>query len=86
MEEAAGNEIRIYPNPTRGIFKIVNGQAEIRSMDVSVQDLNGKTILKKSCQGEKEYQIDLSSAPQGTYNIIVKTETSLMVKKLVIIK
>jgi hypothetical protein len=86
MEETAGNDIRIYPNPTRGIFKIVPGQGDTRTMDISVQDLNGKIILKKQCKGEKEYQVDLSPAPQGTYNIIVKTEANLMVKKLVVIK
>jgi hypothetical protein len=86
MEEAAGNDIRIFPNPTRGIFNIVPGQTDGRTMEVSVQDLNGKIILNKQCKGAKEYQIDLSSASQGTYNIILKTENNLLVKKLVVIK
>ena len=86
MEEVTGNDIRIYPNPTRGIFNIVPAQADGRTMDVSVQDLNGKIILKKQCKGSKEYQIDLSSASKGTYNIILKTESNLLVKKLVVIK
>jgi len=84
--ETASDGIRIYPNPTKGIFEIIPGQADTRPMEVSVQDINGQVILKKLCKGEKEYQIDLSAASQGTYNIIVKTETRLMVKKLVVIK
>ena len=86
VDETANNDIRIFPNPTRGIFKIVPGQADFRTLDVTVQDLSGKVIFNKQCKGEKEYQVDLSSASQGTYNIIVKTDASLMVKKLVVIK
>jgi len=86
VEENVAGTIRIYPNPTCGIFKIVPGRADGRAMDVSVQDYSGKVILNKHCKGEKDYQIDLSEASQGTYNIIVKTETSILVKKLVIMK
>ncbi|MCX6306598.1 MAG: BACON domain-containing carbohydrate-binding protein [Bacteroidetes bacterium] len=86
VDETSSNVIHIFPNPTRGIFKIVPGRADGNALDVCVQDLNGKVLLEKSFKGEREYQIDLSSASQGTYNIIVKTETSLVVKKLVVIK
>ena len=86
MEEVSDNSIQIFPNPTRGIFKIIPGNRNTGTMDVSVQELTGKVILTKQCKGEKEYEIDLSSAPQGTYHIIIKTETNLLVKKLVVIK
>ncbi len=86
VNETAGSDIRIYPNPTRGLFKIVSSQAGYRNMDVTVQDLNGKVILKKHFKGEQEYQVDLSAAVNGTYNIVISTETSLLVKKLVVIK
>lgn len=86
LDETVNNEILIFPNPTRGIFKIVPGPATSHTMDICVQDLNGKVILKQLCKGEKEYLIDLSSASQGTYNIIVKTNAGLLVKKLVVIK
>jgi hypothetical protein len=32
------------------------------------------------------YEIDLSSAPNGSYNIIIQTINGLLVRKLVIIK
>ena len=86
VDETAGNGIRIYPNPTRGIFRVVSGGGDGFAMDVCVQDLNGKILLQKQLQGAKEYQVDLSPAAPGTYNIIVKTGASLMVKKLVVIR
>jgi hypothetical protein len=79
-------KIRIYPNPTKGIFNIIPAEGENISMNISVQDMNGKVILEKSCTGKKEYQVDLSSSPSGTYNIIVKSQNGSLVRKLVIIK
>ena len=86
VNEHPENSIQIFPNPTRGIFKIVPAQSNFGIMDICVQDLTGKVIFKKQFKGENDYQVDLSSAPQGTYHIIIKTETSLLVRKLVVIK
>jgi hypothetical protein len=78
--------IRIYPNPTKGVFRIVPAPGTIGILDVIVEDLNGKPILKKECRGEKEYLIDLSASAQGTYNILLKTDRETVVRKLIIIK
>jgi hypothetical protein len=86
VAELSDERIRIYPNPTKGIFNIIPAEGEKISLDITVQDLNGKVILEKTCKGKKDYQIDLSSASDGSYNIIIKTINGLLVRKLVIIK
>jgi hypothetical protein len=86
IDETAGNGIRIYPNPTYGTFKIIPEQVDGLAMEVTVQDLSGKVILQREFKGQKEYQVDLSAASQGTYHVIVKTQSSILVKKLVVIK
>jgi hypothetical protein len=86
VEEHSGNEVAIYPNPSRGIFMINPGSIGSETLDVSVQDFTGKVFLKQQFKGAREYQIDLSSAPKGGYHIIIKTETKLVVRKLVVIK
>jgi len=68
-----------------GVFKIVPAQGN-NALDVTVQDLNGKVILQKECRGESEYEISLADAPQGTYDIIIKSGSEKLVRKLVIIK
>jgi hypothetical protein len=79
-------ELQIFPNPTTGIFTIVTAKDGQNSMDVTIHTMQGQTILKKQCKGATEYQIDLSSAAQGTYNITVVTENSVLTRKLVILK
>jgi hypothetical protein len=86
IAEIPDEKIRIYPNPTKGIFNISPAEAENFPMDVTVQDMNGKVILEKTCKGKKEYQLDLSSVPDGSYNVIIKTNHGSLVRKLVVIK
>jgi hypothetical protein len=86
IEEDQDVAFQICPNPTKGIFKIIPSSGDKRSLDIIVQDIQGKSILKKHCKGEKEYIIDLSSAPQGIYHIIMETNNKLAVQKIVIIR
>jgi hypothetical protein len=84
--EGNSEGIKIYPNPTKGIFRIVAAKGGNGNLDVTVENLSGNRILQKECRGEKEYLIDLSQSPQGTYNIILKTDNETIIRKLVIIK
>ena len=87
IEELSSDRIRIYPNPSKGIFNIATKDGRIIAMYVTVQDLNGKKIVeKKTFEGRKEYQLDLTNAPDGCYNIIINTNDQVLVRKLVIIK
>ncbi len=84
--EMAANELRIYPNPNSGSFSIVPADNHKGRIELTIQDLNGLVILKSVLEGEKEYQIDLSARPQGLYHILVKTKSTLQVRKLVIVR
>jgi hypothetical protein len=84
--ELSSSSIRIYPNPARGIFNIVPAEGDNINMSITVQDMNGKVIRKETYKGKKEYQLDLSASPEGSYNIIINTLNGTMVRKLVIIK
>ena len=86
IQDIHGGELRIFPNPTNGIFTITAADGNQSLMDVSVQNIQGQTILKKLCKGEKEYHIDLSFAAQGTYHITIVTDQITLSRKLIIIK
>jgi hypothetical protein len=86
VDEANAGGIKIYPNPNKGIFSIVPSEGTREELDVTVEDMNGKTILKKNFKGETEYKIDLSNATAGTFNIIIMTSTCLVTRKVVVIR
>ncbi|MCX6283508.1 MAG: BACON domain-containing carbohydrate-binding protein [Bacteroidetes bacterium] len=84
--EQESNELKIIPNPTKGRFRIMTAYGDLGNMEVQVVDIGGRLILKRSYRGEKEYEVDLSSASAGTYQVIIKSDDTLLVRKLVIIK
>ncbi|MCX6245039.1 MAG: BACON domain-containing carbohydrate-binding protein [Bacteroidetes bacterium] len=84
--ENDSRDVKIYPNPTKGVFRIVPPKGSNGNLDIKVENLEGKVILSKECRGEKEYVIDLSIAPEGSYNIIIRTQDNTIVRRLVIIK
>jgi carboxyl-terminal processing protease len=84
IEQCQEGVFQIYPNPTTGFFKIVSAHGEKGPLDISIRDLAGKTMFEKHYTAGKEYDIDFSPAPKGCYFIIIKTDKSIMVHKLII--
>jgi hypothetical protein len=84
VEELQESDFRIYPNPTKGVFKIVSAYDKKRSLEVNIIDLTGKMMLKKHYTPGKEYNIDFSFAAKGCYFVILKTDKNIMIQKLII--
>ncbi|MBE0648636.1 MAG: T9SS type A sorting domain-containing protein [Bacteroidales bacterium] len=84
INDLPGSPFQIYPNPTTGICRIIPLLSETGMLAISVQDIYGRIILEKQCKGEKDYEIDLSLAPKGSYFIIIRTGERLLVHKLII--
>lgn len=76
----AAPDITIYPNPTRGKFKIeglIKAQAEVKVYDVTGSIVSGSKISSKN------FQYDLSGNPEGMYLIEILTPDKKLVKKLI---
>jgi hypothetical protein len=86
VPEADAPGIRIYPNPNRGIFNILTKGGTRLDLYIAVEDMNGNVVLKEHLKGSTEYTIDLSTAASGTYNVIMKTDTYLVNRKIVILR
>jgi hypothetical protein len=86
IDEQNAKEVMIYPNPSNGLFKIVPSNGNHGKLDIQVIDLHGRVILDRQFNGKNEYQVDLSSAPAGSYEIKVTMEDAVVLKKLVILK
>jgi hypothetical protein len=86
VEGYTANGIRLYPNPAKGAFSLVVDKSKYPSMEVSLIDLAGTTLLNCTCRGESEYHFDSSTLPQGCYFVKIKTASQMLIRKLVIIK
>jgi hypothetical protein len=71
----------IYPNPSSGIFKVVNGENEYAKLEI--KDVTGKLIFT-ALLVDQETEIDLTQFPAGIYIAFLKTNNSTQMKKLII--
>ncbi len=73
------DNIKIYPNPTNGIFTIQC--KDIQS--IKIININGQIIKQLSIDNE-QFTIDLSNQPKGIYFVKIKGDDFIIVKKIVI--
>lgn len=75
------NALRIYPNPSSGLFQIELAEPA----QLTITNMLGEVLLNRTCAGGKS-ALDLSGQPSGIYLIRVTSENYLVVKEMVITK
>lgn len=73
--------IRVYPNPSQGIFLIDylwNGD-----FIVSISDINGAEVMTATGSSAAPLKIDLSALPSGIYFAAIRSDVTAFVQKLV---
>lgn len=76
------NEIKIYPNPSKGIFNLLLGNEGAQKIEV--YDLNGRLILnQKLANNAIETKIDLSDLSSGIYFVKIISNEKNIVKRIV---
>lgn len=63
--EVKDNALKIYPNPSDGMFSIET-KSSVTSLKAEVYDLSGKLIFKKDFRGNKA-ELNLTQYPKGVY-------------------
>lgn len=76
--EHALSDVKVYPNPTRGIVHVEG--ADIRNIEV--YDATSRCVLRKEVNGD-ETVLDLTNKSTGSYYIRVNTANGSVVKKLI---
>jgi hypothetical protein len=65
--------VRVFPNPVNEMLQI---EALQPGNSLEIWDLTGRMLFNKMCRGEN--YIDVSSFPDGTYILIVRSRTEVM--------
>jgi len=76
------DELLIYPNPNNGSFKIVNGQSNIKQ--VEIYSVLGQLVLKQNYNAALAVEINVKELPKSMYIVLVKnTEGAVSKAKLI---
>jgi hypothetical protein len=74
-------ELQIYPNPTSGQLKIINGELKIES--IQIFNVVGELVFTASeSQLSSEMALNISHFPAGIYFVKIYTETGEVIKKV----
>ena len=82
-----GENLKIYPNPTRGLFNISFIAEKVDNFEITIVDAFGKLVSKedkKDFIGEYTKQVDLSDFPRGIYMLNIRTQDSFVSKRIVL--
>lgn len=83
--EHKDNSMVVYPNPSRGVFKVSFGNTLNTEAEISLIDLSGKTISAKLTNGSGEMTFDLSDFSKGYYFLRLKSDAGTTVRRIAIV-
>ncbi len=83
--ELTSNVLHIYPNPAVDFISIHSSDVLTEEISFELLDLFGRRLDETVwLQGNLlNYQIDVSSEPQGLYLLVIKNDQSIFVKKVI---
>jgi hypothetical protein len=81
-QQKANNQLNIYPNPFDKTIFIQNKSLDITPIHISLQTLEGKTIMRKTLSGNNS-EINTHQVPKGTYLLLVEKGEKKSIQKMI---
>jgi len=82
VDNVLSSKFNIYPNPVINMLTITNSE-NITIKELTVYDVNGKTIKEQKGSFEKEHTLNVENLSAGTYILHIKTESGTAVKSFI---
>jgi hypothetical protein len=86
-EHTLANLIRVYPNPSKGIFTVSQSEKLNESVNIMVRNTLSETVFeqKNVPLQQTDLKINLSDQTSGVYILIIETQNNQRaVKRLII--
>ncbi|NRA12924.1 MAG: T9SS type A sorting domain-containing protein, partial [Crocinitomicaceae bacterium] len=83
VDELDNNQVNVYPNPSEGLFNVQMKNFTGENHTVIVTDISGRVVLNKQVSAGT-FQLDLSGAAGGSYMMTIQSNTTKMVKRIVV--
>jgi hypothetical protein len=74
--------VNIYPNPSKGIFKILLENSDVPAA-ISVMDINGKKVVASYQIQTSDAALDLRSYPNGIYFVKIRQGEDIYTKRII---
>jgi hypothetical protein len=83
-----GDELRIYPNPSNGVFNLVLKNNFIQEGELTITDITGRVIYKDAINENRKsnFTIDLGKKTDAVYFLSLKSAKMVLNKKLLLNK
>ncbi|MBW2960276.1 zinc-dependent metalloprotease [Mesonia aestuariivivens] len=82
-EEEFENEIKIYPNPTKGLVNIdLNNSLSLKKSQLNLFDLLGRKVKSKSLIA-KNSELNISDLPSGVYLLEIESDGNKITRKII---
>jgi photosystem II stability/assembly factor-like uncharacterized protein len=89
-ENSSNNSFSVFPNPTNSSINLTFYLEERKEVEIYLYDSRGRKIKRAAGgvyqQGEQLIKLHLNNLPSGNYFLKLKTENSIEVKKIILIK
>jgi PKD repeat protein len=86
-ENGSVQNLKLYPNPTKGEFALEFMNIDYRIAEIKVFDMAGNLVKTvKSSDNTKVLSINIESRPEGVYYLNIKVDEKIYVKKISLVK
>ena len=76
--------VKVYPNPTRGLVNIELNSVRISDVDLSVHDVTGRQVFRKVYAAAERISFDLNENVSGMYFIKLNVDGNQILKKVIL--
>jgi len=83
-EEHLASMVNLYPNPARDVIMLDLQAFGASRLDLQLFSLDGLELFSRKDIVEKEIELDVSRFKQGTYLLKISSESTLVIKKVII--
>jgi len=75
-------EFSVYPNPTKGLIRIVPSETLVSNVLISVLSMTGQVVLNKNMDGINQFTLDLGHLRANFYIIKIQYGEQIFLKKI----
>ena len=88
VPEFNNKDIKIYPNPSSGIFTLEISNTSNDTYNIKIFDVLGSMVYNNQISGNGNIskQIDISSYAKGMYFVSIESENNFVISRRIIVK